>query len=127
MTDENDQDPTVVVMAGLVIDLQMVFLSDEQVQALEGPGGLFETGFEGFVMDDEAIRRMLRALETQPRFSEGGLELTFDANPQSWSVIEPVRFGTRSQPRVTGFSSYGPPHFRRWPRLRSNRPHLRNR
>lgn len=129
MIDENDQDPAVVVTAGLAVHVGVVFLTDEQADSLREPGALFErvTTSRVLICDDSTIARLLKAvagdLDQCPDLGELRLNnLTF---------VEPAVTLLSRTKRVmrstSGYSPYGPAHHRRWPWHRSNRPHTRNR
>ncbi len=130
MIDENDQDPAVVVTAGLAVHVGVVFLTDEQADSLREPGALFgrvSTGRVRIFADSDAIAQLLEAvagdLDQCPDLGELRLDnLTF-VEP-AVTVLSRTKRVMRS---TSGYSPYGPAHHRRWPWHRSNRPHTRNR
>lgn len=128
MHDNENPNPP-IVLAGLV-EVQVVFMTKEQAHALHEPGGLFESVATSRVLicdDSGTIAGLLEAvahdLTQVPDLGEAWLD--------HLSFVEPVvtqppcrKFVMRS---TSGYSPYGPAHHRRWPQLRSNRPHTRNR
>ncbi len=130
MIDENDQDPAVVVTAGLAVHVGVVFMTVEQARALREPGALFERVPTNRVLicdDSDAIARLLKAvagdLDQCPDLGEPRLDnLTIDE-----PAVTLLSRTKRVMPSISGYSPYGPAHHRRWPRQRSNRPHTRNR
>lgn len=129
MPDNENPNPS-IVLAGLVVNVHVTFMTEAQARALHEPGGLFESVTTSRVLicdDGETIARLLEAVShdlTQvPDLGEAWLD--------HLSFVEPVvtqlpcrKFVMRS---TSGYSPYGPAHHRRWPLLRSNRPHTRNR
>ncbi len=125
---ENGNQP--IVLAGLAISVDAVFMTKEQARALHEPGGLFESVTTSRILiceDGDTIARLLGAvahdLAQVPNLGEAWL----DRHTSDELVVTQLprrRYVMRS---TSGYSPYGPAHHRRWPQLRSNRPHLRNR
>ncbi len=129
MIDENDQGPAVVVTAGLVVNVGVVFMTVEQARALREPGAPFESvpTSRVLVCDDSTIARLLKAvacdLNQCPDLGEPRLDnLTIDE-----PAVTLLSRTKRVMPSISGYSPYGPAHHRRWPWQCSNRPHTRNR
>ncbi len=130
MPNESEVKDPAVGIAGLVVNVHVKFMTEAQVRALHEPGGLFESVATSRVLicdDSGTITRLLEAvahdLTQVPDLREAWLD--------HLSFVEPVvtqlpcrKFVMRS---TSGYSPYGPAHHRRWPQLRSNRPHTRNR
>ncbi len=130
MPDESEVNDPAVEIAGLVVNVHVTFMTKEQARALHEPGGLFESVTTSRVLicdDSGTIARLLEVvahdLAQVPNLGEAWLDrLTFDELVVT--QLPRRRYVMRS---TSGYSPYGPAHHRRWPWLRSNRPHTRNR